>query len=90
MTYDLSPDGPPKPPRDAEFPLPGERDRRNDHIELEEDVCCVHCGYNLRGLTKRHRCPECGTPAGGRKSATDGGLLRMRFPKPRSNAACAT
>ena len=64
MTYDLSPDGPPKPPRDAEAPLPGERDRRSDHIEIEDDVCCVHCGYNLRGLTKRHRCPECGTPAG--------------------------
>ncbi len=64
MTYDLSPDGPPKPPRDAEAPLPGERDRRSDKIEIEDDVCCVHCGYNLRGLTKRHRCPECGTPAG--------------------------
>ncbi len=64
MTYDLSPDGPPKPPRDAEAPLPGERDRRSDHIEIEDDLCCVHCGYNLRGLTKRHRCPECGTPAG--------------------------
>ncbi len=64
MTYDLSPDGLPKPPRDAEAPLPGERDRRSDHIEIEDDVCCVHCGYNLRGLTKRDRCPECGTPAG--------------------------
>ena len=64
MAYDLSPDGPPNPPRDAEAPLPGERDRRSDHIEIEDDVCCVHCGYNLRGLTKRHRCPECGTPAG--------------------------
>ena len=64
MTYDLAPDGPPKPPREAEPPLPGERDRRTDKIEIEDDLCCVHCGYNLRGLTKRHRCPECGTPAG--------------------------
>ena len=21
---------------------------------------CLHCGYNLRGLTKEHKCPECG------------------------------
>ena len=64
MTYDLSPDGPPKPPRDAEMPLPGERDRRSDKIEIEDDVCCVHCGYNLRGLPWGQRCPECGSGPG--------------------------
>ena len=73
MNYDLSPDGPPKPPRDAEMPLPGERDRRSDNIDIEDDVFCVHCGYNLRGLTKRHRCPECGTPAG---FSVEGDLLK--------------
>jgi len=73
MTYDLSPEGPPKPPRDAEAPLPGERDRRSDHIEIKDDVSCVHCGYNLRGLTKQHRCPECGTPAG---FSVEGDLLK--------------
>ncbi|MCH8853082.1 MAG: hypothetical protein IID41_10580 [Planctomycetes bacterium] len=73
MAYDLSPDGPPNPPRDAEMPLPGERDRRSDNIDIEDDVCCVHCGYNLRGLTKRHRCPECGTPAG---FSVEGDLLK--------------
>jgi hypothetical protein len=26
------------------------------------DLACVGCGYNLRGLTRRGRCPECGTP----------------------------
>jgi len=25
------------------------------------DICCLHCGYSLRGLTE-HRCPECGNP----------------------------
>ncbi len=29
------------------------------------DVRCVRCGYNLRGLTINHLCPECGTPAWG-------------------------
>ncbi len=24
------------------------------------DILCVHCGYNLRGLTSDGRCPECG------------------------------
>jgi hypothetical protein len=30
--------------------------------EISEDVPCVHCGYNLRGLTRDNFCPECGTP----------------------------
>jgi hypothetical protein len=29
---------------------------------VEEDVACRQCGYNLRGLNPRHRCPECGLP----------------------------
>jgi hypothetical protein len=28
---------------------------------LGEDVPCIGCGYNLRGLTGTGRCPECGT-----------------------------
>ena len=27
-----------------------------------EDHECVHCYYNLRGLTLAHNCPECGRP----------------------------
>jgi hypothetical protein len=27
-----------------------------------EDVPCLNCGYNLRGLTRDGACPECGTP----------------------------
>jgi hypothetical protein len=30
--------------------------------EISEDTPCVHCGYNLRGLTRDKFCPECGTP----------------------------
>jgi hypothetical protein len=28
---------------------------------IVDDLSCVHCGYNLRGLTRDHICPECGT-----------------------------
>jgi uncharacterized repeat protein (TIGR04138 family) len=31
-------------------------------VEINEDVPCLGCGYNLRGLTLEHRCPECGRP----------------------------
>ncbi len=28
--------------------------------EIAEDRPCIHCGYNLRGLTPHGQCPECG------------------------------
>ncbi len=28
--------------------------------EIARDVPCLQCGYNLRGLTSFHTCPECG------------------------------
>ena len=28
----------------------------------DNDLPCAGCGYNLRGLTPWHACPECGTP----------------------------
>ncbi len=31
---------------------------------LDQDVPCLVCGYNLRGLRTDGRCPECGTPVG--------------------------
>ena len=30
---------------------------------IEQDLPCIFCGYNLRGLTVTHRCPECELPA---------------------------
>lgn len=30
--------------------------------DSREDLLCIHCGYNLRGLSPDRRCPECGTP----------------------------
>ena len=29
---------------------------------IEADLACVRCGYNLRGMARGERCPECGTP----------------------------
>src|SRR4030095_11986226 len=30
---------------------------------LDRDAACVHCGYNLRGVSIARNCPECGAPA---------------------------
>ena len=29
-------------------------------IPVQEDLPCVYCGYNLRGLALSGKCPECG------------------------------
>ncbi len=29
---------------------------------ITEDLKCIGCGYNLRGLTPEKVCPECATP----------------------------
>ena len=64
MTYNVSPDELPPPPAESDAPLPGIPGRKLEKLDIDDDLACVHCGYNLRGLTKKHRCPECGTPAG--------------------------
>jgi len=51
MVYEL------KPPQQQK----GKLEKPQDY-EIKEDLSCVKCGYNLRGLPRRHRCPECGTP----------------------------
>lgn len=47
-------------------PHPPARDRGSPGVarlsrELAGDLPCIQCGYNLRGLTVRGMCPECGT-----------------------------
>ena len=32
-----------------------------DEVPSSDDIPCIHCGYNLRGLPGGGRCPECGT-----------------------------
>ena len=44
---------------------------------IEVDTECIHCGYNLRGLTNEGRCPECGSPV---DDSLRGNLLRHADP----------
>src|SRR5687768_11394978 len=37
----------------------------NHNPELDRDVPCAKCGYNLRGLTRDRLCPECAEPVAG-------------------------
>ena len=29
-------------------------------VERGRELPCINCGYDLRGLTAQHQCPECG------------------------------
>ncbi|UCC31092.1 MAG: hypothetical protein JSU86_02210 [Phycisphaerales bacterium] len=49
-----------------------------DEADLPEDLLCIHCGYNLRGLSPGGRCPECGTPIG---QSLRGDLLSSADPE---------
>ena len=31
---------------------------------IDQDLSCLKCGYNVRGLLPNGVCPECGTPIG--------------------------
>jgi hypothetical protein len=46
--------------------IPPERNGALGHTviarQLTGDLWCIGCGYNLRGLSIRERCPECGVP----------------------------
>lgn len=44
---------------------------------LEVDTPCRQCGYNLRGLTETHNCPECGLAVA---MSAHGPLLRYARP----------
>jgi hypothetical protein len=47
-------------------------------VFVTEDMLCVHCGYNVRGLPVDGRCPECGTPV---SWSLRGDLLRHADPE---------
>ncbi len=42
-----------------------------------DDVICLPCGYNIHGLPREGRCPECGTPI---TRSLQGNLLRYSSP----------
>jgi hypothetical protein len=44
---------------------------------VDADIPCRKCGYNLRGLAVDGRCPECATPVG---VSINGELLRYSDP----------
>lgn len=45
---------------------------------LDQNVPCVRCSYNLRGLRPENTCPECGTAVG---RSLQGNLLRFAPPE---------
>lgn len=49
-------------PRPGTCTVPEPVDAASADLTLDVDVVCIRCQYNLRGLTPRHRCPECGLP----------------------------
>ncbi len=48
---------------------------------IEENQRCTHCGYNLRGLVRGGRCPECGTVSRVSRSATYGHIPMVDVSK---------
>jgi hypothetical protein len=44
---------------------------------VAQDVSCLRCGYNLRGLSSDSRCPECGSPV---ERSIQGDQLRFADP----------
>ncbi len=63
---------PPSPPPAAH---PGGASLESDTVG--DDLICLQCGYSIRGLPRRGRCPECGTPI---KRSLQGNLLRYSSP----------
>jgi hypothetical protein len=57
----------PKPPDDTSDP----------QAFIAHDVACQRCAYNLRGLPRNGRCPECGAPV---SVSLQGDLLRFADP----------
>ena len=55
----------------------------SEPIPVRGDHQCIHCYYNLRGLTLDHNGPECGRPV------LDSVRLVMRPPPPKTPAEAA-
>jgi predicted RNA-binding Zn-ribbon protein involved in translation (DUF1610 family) len=36
-------------------------DQLHDHDAVVDNLMCLACGYNLRGLSRKSHCPECGS-----------------------------
>jgi len=53
----LPPGFPPPPPPAPALPI-------DENGNVSEDVLCRKCSYNVRGLHRNGKCPECGTPVG--------------------------
>lgn len=49
----------------------------NTNSEIRDNLACVHCGYNLRGLQTDQQCPECG---GSIVDSLRGHLLKFADP----------
>lgn len=47
---------------------------------IENDLRCIECGYNLRGLGERSRCPECGASVQGTFERRHGRLWLRVWP----------
>jgi ribosomal protein S27AE len=62
----------------VETPADGSLSLFNEAGVIIADTTCRRCGYNLRGLSRDGRCPECGTPIG---LSTHGDLLRSSGPE---------
>ncbi len=65
---------------EAEPPSPPAAHRARASLTSDtvgDDVICLQCGYNVRGLPRGGRCPECGTPI---KRSLQGNLLRYSSP----------
>jgi hypothetical protein len=50
------------PDTEHDSPPNGLPNQSIDEDSLPWDILCAECRYNLRGLTSKHCCPECGHP----------------------------
>ncbi|MEP0843640.1 MAG: hypothetical protein HRF43_13130 [Phycisphaerae bacterium] len=62
-----------------EHPIASQREVALDaNGRIDEDVACIQCGYNQRGLSPEGVCPECATPVG---RSVKGDYLRFASPQ---------